>query len=488
MPIYKLLLLHSLLGFTGSLRGLRCSLENPVHLEFASDNLCSMLGFKKTELSGLIGGAYTALIHPDDTSVFDDFALRLAKKEGCESVVYRLIKRDGTIIRVVDTMTSVMGDDGYMRGYSVVSEIPEEQLTLKPSTPGEKMAVMKISGGLDANIEQMCGTAKSLFAVEGDAEGLRLMDFISMVDRDKVQKALVRAYADEYSGMESCTIVSSRGESFMCNLWAECIQLEDCFDESVFCVKAETDFDYQRENKEVLSFSKLLFSSFAEDVFEVDRIESSIRYICYSDKGLIDTLPNVRMFADDFLEWFLERVSAKDRESVKKFCAQAYALKFDEGNANPTKTRFSMTSVQGASESVALVMVPISSAKYFLCLNPDFTAMGSGFCSAAVAAKKNVAARLFGPFCLLVDGEAVHARSDKARELLALLIEKRGAFLTTREAIAMLWECEPDEKSRARYRKIASRLMAELRKNGIEYIIESDRGVRRIIPEYIEIH
>lgn len=70
--------------------------------------------------------------------------------------------------------------------------------------------------------------------------------------------------------------------------------------------------------------------------------------------------------------------------------------------------------------------------------------------------------------------------------MLALLIERRGAFLTTRDAITALWECEPDEKARARCRKIASRLMAELRKLGIDYIVESDRGARRIVPEFIE--
>ena len=176
----------------------RCSLENPVHLEFASDNLCAMLGFKKAELSDLIGEVYTALMHPDDTSVFDSFAHRLAKREGCESVAYRLIKKDGTIIRVVDTMTSVMGDDGFMRGYSVVCEILDDQLALKPSTPGEKMAVMKVSGGANAKIEQLCGMSKSLLSIEGDEKGLCLMDFVSMVDRDKIHKSLLSANADEY--------------------------------------------------------------------------------------------------------------------------------------------------------------------------------------------------------------------------------------------------------------------------------------------------
>ena len=124
----------------------RCYLDTTAKLEFVSDNLCSMLGYRKAELLDLTGGVYTALMHPDDTATFDAFALRLSREENCESVVYRLIKKDGSTIRVVDTMASIMGNDGYMRGYSVVCEIPDGQQVPKPASAGEKIAIMKVSG------------------------------------------------------------------------------------------------------------------------------------------------------------------------------------------------------------------------------------------------------------------------------------------------------------------------------------------------------
>ncbi len=39
----------------------RCYLGDVPHLEFVSDNLCSMLGYKRHELSDLIGGGFTQL-------------------------------------------------------------------------------------------------------------------------------------------------------------------------------------------------------------------------------------------------------------------------------------------------------------------------------------------------------------------------------------------------------------------------------------------
>lgn len=73
----------------------RCCLGDPMHLEFVGEKFCTMLGYQETELAELTGEVYTALVHPDDTALFDDFAQRLAENEGCESIAYRLIKKTG---------------------------------------------------------------------------------------------------------------------------------------------------------------------------------------------------------------------------------------------------------------------------------------------------------------------------------------------------------------------------------------------------------
>ncbi len=462
----------------------RCRLGGSVRLEYVSDNLCAMLGYGKHELAGLIGEPYTALVYPDDTRAFERFARRLARKEGCESATYRLIKRDGTVIQVVDTMASIRVNDGCMRGYSIVCEIPGDQATMGQYLPGKKVAVVKVSGGSSPTITQMRGLAEDFLSIDAEPEDLRLMDFVAIDDKDKVAGVLRRAYRDGSSGMESCTIVSADGNGTKCNLWAERIDDNGRFEDSSFFVKVEVGFGYQ----EALSVGKALFSSFAEDVFEIDRVENSAKYICQSGKVPIAAPLNVRLNADDFLGWFLEHVSPWDRGAVRKFCTDAKTLKKNEGNGNPvsSKIRFEMGDESGFDTLAALVVVPVSDVKCFMCLNSDSVSIESGIIRPTEGKTKHIDARLFGSFSLSVDGEAVFIKHDKARELLALMIERRGAFLTAREAITSLWECEPDDFSRRRYRKAAFRLMEDLRKNGIGYIVENDRGARRVIPEYIE--
>ncbi len=460
----------------------RCLLGTPVHLEFVSENLCKMLGYTKHELSALIGHAYTGVVHPDDCGIFDKFCSNLAKKEDSLSATYRMIKKDGTVIHVADAMTSIMGDDGEMRGYSVVCQIPDDS---DSSTAQEKIAVLRVAGGKTLRIEQFFGMSQEILGAVDAKRPYNLMSFISLADQGKIRIAFKHAYKTGYSGKETCVFVAADGRGLRCNLWVERNEVGSTFEDCVFCVKVELEENYEPEDK-VTSFSRHLLSSFAEDIFEVDRLENSIKYVCQGHSNLLRTFVGVRMNADDFLLWLLDLVSEADREAVTDFYRKAKAHPaVAETSLAPNKLNFEMFDIDRSMRIVTMIIVPISSSKYFLCLNTDFRAMGTGFCSAGVAERKSISVRLFGAFSLNVDGEAVRLRCEKGRELLALLIEKRGAFLSTNEAISALWECKPDDTSRARYRKIASRLMAELKNCGIDYIVESDRGTRRIIPEFI---
>ncbi len=92
----------------------------------------------------------------------------------------------------------------------------------------------------------------------------------------------------------------------------------------------------------------------------------------------------------------------------------------------------------------------------------------------------------FGYFDVFVNNKPVLFISEKAKELFALLIDRRGGYVSSSEAISMLWEDEPyDEKTQARYRKTAFNLRKTLEEYGIEDILESKNGKRRIDPEKV---
>ena len=95
--------------------------------------------------------------------------------------------------------------------------------------------------------------------------------------------------------------------------------------------------------------------------------------------------------------------------------------------------------------------------------------------------KSNVFIRTFGYFDVFVNDKPIAFKNKKSKELLALLVDRRGGFVTSEEAISFLWEDEDaNTVTLARYRKVAFRLKNILEEYGIADIMESVDGKRRI--------
>ncbi len=104
-----------------------CYLSDPVHLEYISENLCAMLGYSKEEQQELFGNIYSGMIFPEDKEAFRDFIGKLKDKETTAVCYYRMVDRNGKLIAVRDQMTSKRTEEGIMYGYSVVTQISDEE-------------------------------------------------------------------------------------------------------------------------------------------------------------------------------------------------------------------------------------------------------------------------------------------------------------------------------------------------------------------------
>ncbi|MBQ7999830.1 MAG: PAS domain S-box protein [Ruminococcus sp.] len=101
--------------------------------------------------------------------------------------------------------------------------------------------------------------------------------------------------------------------------------------------------------------------------------------------------------------------------------------------------------------------------------------------------KGTVSIRTFGYFDVFVDDKAVAFRNKKSKELFALLVDRKGGFVTSEEAISFLWEDEPvTPVTLSRYRKVALRLKNTLEEYGISDVVEVVDGKRRIVTEKVQ--
>ena len=75
--------------------------------------------------------------------------------------------------------------------------------------------------------------------------------------------------------------------------------------------------------------------------------------------------------------------------------------------------------------------------------------------------KKRIQVRTFGRFDIFIDGNPVRFSNAKAKELLALCIDRKGGTVKMEEAIDKLWEDLPfNENVKTRYRKAVAYLNA----------------------------
>ena len=101
---------------------------------------------------------------------------------------------------------------------------------------------------------------------------------------------------------------------------------------------------------------------------------------------------------------------------------------------------------------------------------------------------KRVVIQTFGYFNVLIDGRPVAFQHEKSKELMALLVDREGKFVSSSEIISCLWEDEPvNDNTRSRCRKASFYLRETLAEYGLEDLIEStSRGYRRIRTEMVD--
>lgn len=127
---------------------------------------------------------------------------------------------------------------------------------------------------------------------------------------------------------------------------------------------------------------------------------------------------------------------------------------------------------------------PLASPRYVLLYNVDEVSSAQ---DELKELSEIISIRTFGYFDVFVGDKPIAFRNKKSKELFALLVDRRGGYVTSEEAISFLWEDEPvNSVTLARYRKVALRLKNTLEEYGISHIVESVDGKRRIVTERVQ--
>ena len=100
--------------------------------------------------------------------------------------------------------------------------------------------------------------------------------------------------------------------------------------------------------------------------------------------------------------------------------------------------------------------------------------------------RRDISIRTFGCFDLFINEVPVKFSYSKSKELLALLVDKNGAFLPLGEAIACLWPDKPPDHAKNLYRDAVYRLRMVLRENNLLPLITVTRAAIAINKENVD--
>lgn len=97
--------------------------------------------------------------------------------------------------------------------------------------------------------------------------------------------------------------------------------------------------------------------------------------------------------------------------------------------------------------------------------------------------RKAVFIRTFGNFDVFINDKLLHFSNSRAKELLALLVDRQGSSVSTGQAIACLWEDAPcDFRYQNRFRRVLKDLRDTLGYSGIGHILISNPNSRAVDP------
>ena len=170
-----------------------------------------------------------------------------------------------------------------------------------------------------------------------------------------------------------------------------------------------------------------------------------------------------KLLKDGEEEFTYEDITSKTAKKVRAVCTQK-------------------TSDNVSSRYIMLYIVPENEADSV----GDTDVMGNAVTEKMSCGGHKITIRTFGYFDVFVDGRPIAFRNKKSKELFALLVDRRGGFVTSEEAISFLWEDEPASPViYSRYRKVALRLKNLLEEYEIADVVEAVDGKRRIICERV---
>ena len=358
---------------------------------------------------------------------------------------------------------------------------------------------LKITGISDSMLGMLKYSKVSEDALEICRQNIYMI--IAPQDRTRFASIVSDAAVKPQNGPQKIDLVCFDGNTVSCLFWLEKV------DKRFRATFIEVSSWLKKERIEETEKYVKILSEIYSDIFEFDYTSRTVKAVYSKRSAMLRWIKDVPMQMEEATKkWILHKVPAEDIEKLRKFWAEDPSHRISSepktGNENslhnssaavkPHKSarndrlqiHYHVMSSDGTVWRYLGVFIPGGGNTWLFCCRKD-----PEYIEAASEPYNGpkVKIRTFGYFDVFIGDTPVAFRNEKSKELLALLVDRKGGYVTADEAISFLWEDSPaDALTLSRYRKVALRLKRTLEEYGISEIIESVNGKRRIVTDRVQ--
>ena len=317
---------------------------------FISRNFCDMLGYSPDELPTGITDPCSALVYPADKQIYRDFLSSIAESRRNASAEYRLVKKDGSVIFVRDTMTVKEDENHRLTGYSVLTDITAvraENENLRFLNDTVPCGMLKCTCEKNPKVtfvnRQILDMMRFPDPKEGEIDYFELYKdniylMIPMEERRKFSHFLNQVYTSGSPIAGEISVLRCDGTKARLYGWVTKITNDDGSEEFQSVCMDVTE-RYQTKRASATERYLNAISDVYEKIFEYDFSNRTVKYV----SGKSDTFSRIRnlpMHMEEVTEqWIENSVYPEDRPLVHEFFTDVFLQK-DANASRPPHISF----------------------------------------------------------------------------------------------------------------------------------------------------
>ena len=354
--------------------------DKTAHIYFVSKNFEKLTGFKEDELLDESRDLYSLLVHPEDLKVYSTFIEKTCACETSESVEYHLIKKDGHIIYVRDTISSVKGEDGTMILSSYLTDISEFEIdnkNLRFLDETSPCGFLKYTCEKNPRVtfvnKQLIDFLRipNVDSPEFDLPEMykqNIFLFIPPDERRRFSLFLNRVNTAGKPIAGEMSLLRLDGTRIRVFGWVTKHKNEDGSEEFQ---SAFMDISERFENNEITEANRYIkaLSEVYDKIFEFNTLSNTVKCLYSNNSSMFKHFENISMPLDEALKKFItESVDKKDSEMVKNFFDDFSSKKFFEPDAKPPTISYKALSSDNVLRQYNGVFIKVTESIGYFCL------------------------------------------------------------------------------------------------------------------------